>query len=320
MSNAVQVALLLLLLAACGVRARAARVEGARPSRKAGAGRTRGARSASEAASRRSSSAAPGERGANARLLCVFAGVAVAIAAIYLLDGPGRRLLYWHTVQRLTIGDAAAPLIALGLAGAAPLARGLRRRPSPLTQPWIALALWALDLAVWQLPGPFDASMHHGPLRVLSNALLLALSVNMWAALLRGASRGRPRLGERGRVAYVMIGRLIGAGLACIAIWSPDVYYPYYLRGDTLSSTSPLADQGIAGAIMLAEMALVAIALLCWLHVRIGREQATRARRPAAFEAEPAHTPAVPELGIAPAPAELAPTQAPGALAIDVQT
>jgi putative membrane protein len=290
MSNAVEVALLLLLLAACGVRARALR--------------------------------AAGGRFPNARLACVAAGAAVAIVAIYGLDGPGRRLLYWHTTQRLLIGDAAAPLIALGLAGASPprMRRLLARRPSPLTQPWVALALWAVDLAVWQLPGPFDASMHHGPLRLLSNALLLILSVNMWAALLPGLSR-RKRLGDAARIPYVLIGRLIGAGLACVAIWSPDVYYPYYLRGDAVSSTSPLADQGIAGAIMLAEMALVAIVLLCWLRARIGSEHATAARRPVAFEAELTPTSAAVELSATPAPAELTQAQAgPGALAVDVQT
>lgn len=244
MSNAVQGVLSLSLLAACGVRARTLRAAGGRFS--------------------------------NARLACVAAGVVLAIAAIYGLDGPGRRLLYWHTLQRLSIGDAAGLLIALGLAGAAaPRGRRLlRRRPSPLTQPWVALALWAVNLAVWQLPGPFDASMHHGPLRVVSNALLLLLSVNMWLALLPRLSRRRP-LSDAARVPYVLIGRAIGAGLACVAIWSPDVYYPYYLRGDTVSSTSPLADQGIAGAIMLGEMALVAIVLLCWLRTRLGGDAAT---------------------------------------------
>lgn len=204
-------------------------------------------------------------------LACVVLGAIVILTAIYALQEPGSRLLYWHTVERLLIGDVASLLIAFGLASvSAPSASGARRRGALLTQPRIALPLWIASYLAWMLPGPYDAAMRHASLRLIDNALLVGLSLNMWLALLRMASSQRPP-STLWPLSYLLIGRIVGAAVACVAIWSPDVYYPYYLRGDSISSTSPLADQGIAGAIMLAEMAFVAIVLLLWLRTQLAR-------------------------------------------------
>lgn len=236
-----------------------------------------------------------------ASLAFVLAGVALIAGSALALDGPGRRLLYWHTTERLLIGDLASLLIAVGLRGAVrgrrPHRASLRLRA--LMHPGVALPLWAAVFLLTQLPAPYDAALRHSWLRLILSALLIGASVNMWSALL--AWRGGRRA-DVGRIAYALAGRLIGAGVACVAIWSPDVYYPYYLHSDIASSTSPLADQGIAGAIMLGEMALTAIALLGWLRWELGRAAPASAHAPASAGAElPAAQPAA------------------GALAVDVQ-
>jgi cytochrome c oxidase assembly factor CtaG len=229
-----------------------------------------------------------------ARLACALTGGAVIVAAVLLLNGPGRRLLYWHTTERLLIGELASVLIAFALtkpmlrAASGRRASGRRALPPPLrtlqpriagVQPWIvgvlqqpriAVPLWALNFVVWQLPRPFDAAMRHDWLQLISNVLLVALSVNMWIALL-DRLRASPQRSRLGDVPYLLSGRLVGIGLGCVAIWSSDVFYPFYLQGETVSSTSPLADQGIAGAVMLAEMALTAVVLLLWLRAQISQ-------------------------------------------------
>lgn len=207
------------------------------------------------------------------RLLCVGTGMAVLLATMLVLREPGKELVYWRTVEHLLIADLGAGLIAIGLTAPllAPLASSPLRRLTVLSRPSVALALWVANLVAWQWPGAFDASLRHDWLTLIENVLLIALSLNMWRALLASMSASQPQMGYRSRIAYVLIARIVGIVLACIGIWSPDVYYPYFLRSDTALSTSPLADQGIAGAIMLAEMALIAIGLLLWMGVRVSR-------------------------------------------------
>lgn len=250
-----------------------------------------------------------------AKLLWASLGLAALPASMLALASPGRELLYWRTVERLLIGDLACLPIALGLTDAvmAPLARTPLRHLRLLNRPSPALALWTANLLVWQAPAIFDATLRHDYFAFLQQTLLIALGVNMWVALLRGVLGPGRRMSEGGAAAYATIGRLIAIGVACIGIWSPDVYYPYYLRSDSASSTSPLADQGIAGAVMLGEMALVAICLLLW----IGSRDAGRA----------AHVPARVSAGADPADgaagagsaAAVEPAQAAAALAIDTQ-
>jgi cytochrome c oxidase assembly factor CtaG len=218
----------------------------------------------------------------------------VLLAAMLLLAQPGRETLYWRTVERLLSGDLAGLLIAIGLTAPlfAPLARTPLRHLRPLARPQVALALWVANLLVWQWPSIFDATLRHDSLALIEDLLLIAASLNMWKALLDTNVTAPAHMSAHGSIAYILIARLAGIALACVAIWSPDVYYPYYLRIDTASSISPLADQGIAGAIMLAEMALVAIGALLWVSARLGRQLEAVPAQPAAAapaaEAEPA--------------------------------
>lgn len=225
-----------------------------------------------------------GRRVAAFRLACVALGALVAIAAVATLWTRGGELLYWRTAEHLLIGDLAGLSIAVGLTAAVlqPLARTPLRRLRPLRRPQVALMLWAANLLVWQWPSVYDASLRHSSLAAVENMLLLVLSVNMWTALVGEVRPPHPLRSAGGRIAYLLTGRLLPIALACVAIWSPEVHYPYYLSRDTASSLSPLADQGIAGAIALGEAALLAIGLLLWMRARLGRPPA----RPAVAAAE----------------------------------
>lgn len=225
------------------------------------------------------------------RLCLALAGFIVTLAAMLTLRSAGKELLYWHVSERLLLSDLGGLLLAIGLTPAmlAPLARTPLRRLAVLTHPVIALALWVANLLIWQWPSIFDATMRHDSLTLVSEVITVAFSLNMWHALLYAQSNGRLWISERANVAYVLIARAIGVALACVGIFSPEVFYPYFLRSDAAASTSPLADQGIAGAIMLAEMALIAIALLMWTRARLARPAPAMAIAPAA-ESERAQT------------------------------
>ena len=71
--------------------------------------------------------------------------------------------------------------------------------------------------------------------------------------------------------------RLTGTVLGNIFLWSGTVFYPFYLHGDALHRISPLADQNIAGAVMMVEESLLTLGLFCWLFLRAA-ERARSAR------------------------------------------
>lgn len=222
-------------------------------------------------------------RAPRSRLLCAAAGFAVLLASMVALREPGKHLLYWHTLERLLVGDLGCLLIAIGLTDAmlAPLARTPLRRLRALASPPVALALWIANLLVWQWPGILEATLRHDSLALVMDVVSIVVGLNMWRALLGVLASAHARASHRDRVACTLVGRLVGVALASVAIWSPDVYYPYFMRADAASSVSPLADQGIAGAIMLVEMAIVAVGLLLWMSARLAAQP-----RPAAA---PAH-------------------------------
>jgi cytochrome c oxidase assembly factor CtaG len=66
--------------------------------------------------------------------------------------------------------------------------------------------------------------------------------------------------------------RLAGIALANLFLWSDVVFYPFYLERDSLQHISPIADQNIAGAILMIEGSLLTIGLFCWLFRRTARE------------------------------------------------
>lgn len=228
-------------------------------------------RSGVEAASR-----LPGGSGAEAipawRLLCFLAGIATIIAAVAALEGPSRKLLYLAMLQRVLIGDIATLLIVLGLTAAVlrPLTRlPLVGRLRLLTRPSLALPLWIVNVAAWHVPAVYEFALVHRSLTVLAHVLLAALGIAVWASLL---GPGGHRFKRRGRMlAYLLSWRLTGVIAGNFAIWWPEVIYSHYVQADTAYSLSPLADQGIAGAIVFGVSALIAIGLLVWIYLRDGR-------------------------------------------------
>lgn len=195
------------------------------------------------------------------RFACFFAGLTTVAVAVLAFEHSAQHQLYPHTIEHLLIGDVGALLIALGLA-----------RPLPPVPRGAAVALWIVNMLLWHWPAVFEAALGSWPLHLLAHVLLLVLGVGLWIALLRPGSWMQ-------RIGVIASTRALGAALGAAAIWLPSVAYPVYVSGDVARATSPLADQSIAGAILLAEMAAMAIGALLWLRSALARE-------PVAVEAE----------------------------------
>jgi putative membrane protein len=218
------------------------------------------------------------ERVASPRQISFYSGLVLAAAALAGLGPTAQHLLWVHMIQTILIGDLAALSIVLGLTG--PLLEPLlhlplvRRLPA-LAHPAVAFPLWLLDLYAWHLRVLFQATMHHTGVQVLEHAMFLALGINMWMCLF--GPLPRPRwFGNAAKLGYVLAVRLTGATLANIFLWSGTIFYPYYLTGEARFHISPIADQNIAGAIMLGEEAIVTVCLLYWLFKHASHEATER--------------------------------------------
>jgi cytochrome c oxidase assembly factor CtaG len=205
---------------------------------------------------------------------CFYAGFVVIAAALTSLGHDSQELLYVHMIEHLLLGDIAALLIVLGLTGPliAPILKiGIFDRLRALAHPLIAFPLWAVDLYVWHLPSLYQAALRHSGVHALEHAMFLGLGVNMWMCLF-GPLPMPAWFGNLGRLVYIVTVRLTGTVLGNIFLWSGTVFYPFYLHGDSAFHISPLADQNVAGAIMMVEESILTLGLFCWLFLRAAKE------------------------------------------------
>ncbi len=117
---------------------------------------------------------------------CFYAGGLVFARALIGVGKAGEELLFVHMIESLLIADVAALLIVLGLTSPllAPILEiGLFDRLRVLANPLVAFPLWALDLYLWHLPGPYQGALEHVGLNLLQHAMFLAFGINLWMCL-----------------------------------------------------------------------------------------------------------------------------------------
>jgi putative membrane protein len=205
---------------------------------------------------------------------CFYGGFVVIAAALTSLGHDSQELLYVHMIEHLLLGDIAALLIVLGLTGPliAPILKiKLFDRLRVLAHPAIAFPVWAVDLYVWHAPALYEAALRHSGVHALEHAMFLGCGINMWMCLF-GPLPMPSWFGNLGRLVYIVAVRLAGTVLGNIFLWSGTVFYPFYLHGDAVNHISPLADQNLAGAIMMIEESFLTLGLFCWLFLRAARE------------------------------------------------
>jgi putative membrane protein len=208
------------------------------------------------------------------RQACFYAGFVTIAVALTSLGKASQELLYMHMIEHLLLGDVAALLIVLGLTGPllAPILKiRLFDRLRALTHPAIAFPLWVIDLYVWHAPALYQAALRHQGIHALEHAMFLGFGINMWMCLV-GPLPTPSWFGNLGRLFYIVAVRLAGTVLGNIFLWSGTVFYPFYTHGDAINHISPLADQNIAGAVMMVEESFLTLGLFCWLFLRAARE------------------------------------------------
>jgi cytochrome c oxidase assembly factor CtaG len=101
--------------------------------------------------------------------------------------------------------------------------------------------------------------------------MFLGFGINMWMCLF-GPLPMPSWFQNLGKLIYIVAVRLAGTVLGNIFLWSGTVFYPFYIHGDAANHISPLADQNIAGAVMMVEESILTLCLFCWLFLRTAKQ------------------------------------------------
>jgi putative membrane protein len=208
------------------------------------------------------------------------AGVALTtVGLLSPIDGYAEDLLSAHMAQHLLIADLAGPLLVVGIRTPVyafvlprtllvPLAhrRGLRRAFRFLRQPLAAIGLYVVVLYGWHLAFAFEGAARHPVVHALQHESFVLAAVCVWWAPLE-PKRRRLR-GELWKVGHIIGARMAGMFLAMafIVARSP-VYAGFYGERARDHGLSPLADQQIAGGLMLSldiVLMLFAVGFFFW--------------------------------------------------------
>jgi putative membrane protein len=184
------------------------------------------------------------------------------------------RLFSAHMVQHVVLGDLAALAVVAGLTG--PLLRPvLALRPVErlrfLAHPLVALPLWTANLYLWHLPPLYEAALRYEAVHALEHVAFFGFGVLMWVPVLE-VLPGPAWFGTGAKLGYVLVVRGVETVLGNIFFWSGTVFYDTYAQAERVWGISPLADQGIAGGVMMVEGSLVTIGVLAWLFLRMWGE------------------------------------------------
>ncbi|MBD0339128.1 MAG: cytochrome c oxidase assembly protein [Thermoleophilia bacterium] len=198
-----------------------------------------------------------------------------AVAVASPIDRLGEeRLFSFHMLQHVLLGDLAPLCVVGGLTG--PLLRPLLAveavaRLRFLVHPLVALPLWTANLFAWHVPAAYEAALGSGGVHALQHLCFFTFGALMWAPVVE-ILPGPMWFGTGWKLGYIVVVRLLETLLGNVFLWTGTVLYPTYERAERLWGISPLADQGIAGGVMMIEGSLVTIGAIAWLFFRLASE------------------------------------------------
>jgi cytochrome c oxidase assembly factor CtaG len=214
------------------------------------------------------------------RIAVFGAGIlTLLVALVSPVHAIGEQLFSFHMLQHVLLGDLAPLALLAGLTG--PILRpalALLHRFRFLAHPFVALPLWAVNLYVWHLPFLYEAAVRHEAVHALEHLCFFTGGAIMWLPVLE--TLPAPEwFGTGAKLGYIAVVRAVETVLGNVFFWAGSVFYPgVYEHRQRLWGLSPLADQGLAGAVMMIEGSIVTIIALAWLFLRMASEGELRQR------------------------------------------
>jgi putative copper resistance protein D len=211
----------------------------------------------------------------------------IALTAIGLMgpfDYYASDLMSMHMVQHLVIADISAPLILAGLRTPVlqfylpkqvlvPLAHrhGLRSFFRRIRAPLPALAIYIFVLYTWHMGFAFEGALRHPFLHALQHESFVIASALVWWSVVE-PQRRRLR-GELWKIGQIIGCRVAGMFLAmAFIIASTPLYGAYYGDRAEQYGISPLTDQQVAGALMMAVDLGTMFFALCFFFYRSAQD------------------------------------------------
>ncbi|MFM8792317.1 MAG: cytochrome c oxidase assembly protein [Solirubrobacterales bacterium] len=188
----------------------------------------------------------------------------------YLAD----ELVIAHMVEHLMIGDIASLLIVLGLTRSILqpiLALPLIGRLQVLANPLVAYPLWAANLFIWHIPGLYDAAWGSSLTHGIEHAMFLGFGILMWMPVF-GPLPVPTWFGPGWKVIYVVAVRFTAAILGTVLMWTLVPLDANYAAGQAKWGLTAIADQSIAGVIMMIEGTFLIFGVLAWTFFESARQ------------------------------------------------
>ena len=207
-------------------------------------------------------------------LFALGTALLVVAAASPIAEVGEEELFSFHMVQHLLLGDLAPLCLLAGLTG--PLLRPVLALPGVmrlrvLANPFVALPIWAANLALWHVPTLYESAVESSAVHALEHAAFFTAGVVLWLPVLE--TLPAPEwFGTGAKLAYIVGVRLVGTLIGNVFIWGGGTFYDVYETGDDYLGLSPSADQSLAGSIMMLEGSLVTIVAIAWLFLRMAQE------------------------------------------------
>jgi putative membrane protein len=198
----------------------------------------------------------------------------IVIVLVTPISDVADELVIAHMIEHLLIGDIASLLLVLGLTG--PLLQPiLATQPLDklrvLAHPLVALPLWMINFYAWHVPPLYDAAYGGAPVHALEHATFIFFGCLMWMPIF--GPLPKPAWFTAGwKVLYVVVVRFSGFILGNVLMWSNTVLYDVYAKGEASWHITPLADQSVAGVVMMVEGTVGGLALISYFFFQAARE------------------------------------------------
>ena len=216
--------------------------------------------------------------------LCWHIGLGLqAIAFLSPLSSLADDLLSAHMAEHLLMADLGAPLLLFGLRNPVlafflprpvlvPLARThwLRSAFRWLRRPLVALPLYAIVLYGWHMSFAFEGAVRNDVVHAFQHASFIVAGMLVWWSAIE--PKRRQLRGELWKIGHILGARMIGMflGMAFVLIRIP-VYTGVYGSGERRGMTA-LADQQLAGGLMITVDILIMVFALAFFFWQAGRQ------------------------------------------------
>jgi cytochrome c oxidase assembly factor CtaG len=187
-------------------------------------------------------------------------------------------LFSFHMAQHLLIGDLAPLCLLAGLTG--PILRPVLALPGVhrlrvFANPFLALPIWTVNLALWHTPVLFEAAVRHDSVHALEHVAFFTGGIILWLPVLE--TLPAPEwFGTGAKLGYIVGVRLVATVIGNVFIWGGSAFYDVYDTGNDYLGLSPQGDQSLAGSLMMLEGSVVTIVAIAWLFLRMAQEGEVR--------------------------------------------